>query len=74
MPTACLTPNAKYYIAAGTEHVTLLDVFAPGIFYAEKSAGGIYLKNWVNRLINENKKEPLVNLMCSGLCGAPLFP
>lgn len=69
-----LNLNAKYYIAAGTGHVTLLDVFTPSIFYTEKSAGGIYLKDWVNRLLTDDKKKPLVNLMCSGLCGAPLFP
>ncbi len=67
-------PNAKYYIGAGTYHVALLDVFVPGIFYSEKSAGNIYLKDWVNRLITDDKKHPLINLMCSGFCGAPFLP
>lgn len=69
---ALLNGNAKYYIGAGTSHVELLDAFTENVFYTEKSAGGIYLKDWVNRLIGNNT-SPLVNLMCSGTCGAPPF-
>lgn len=70
---ALINNNSKYYISAGTYHVGLLDAFAPGVFYTEKSAGGIYLKDWVNRLVANDKKYPLVNLMCSGTCGIPPF-
>lgn len=69
---ALLNGNAKYYIGAGTNHVELLDAFTANIFYTEKSAGGVYLKDWVNRLVGNNT-PPLVNLMCSGTCGAPLL-
>lgn len=70
---ALINNNSKYYISAGTYHIGLLDAFAPGVFYTEKSAGDIYLKDWVNRLVANDKKYPLVNLMCSGTCGAPPF-
>ena len=63
--------NAKHYISSGTYHIALLDVFVPGIFYTENSAGGIFLKDWVNRLVTDDKKYHLINLMCSGTCGAP---
>ncbi len=71
---ALINSNSKYYISAGTYHVGLVDVFAPGVFYTEKSAGGIYLKDWVNRLVTDDRKYPLINLMCSGTCGAPFPP
>ena len=71
---ALLNSNSKYYISAGTYHVGLVDVFAPGVFYTEKSAGGIYLKDWVNWLITQDRKYPLINLMCSGTCEAPFPP
>ncbi len=63
--------NAKYYVSAGTYHAGLVDVFAPDIFYTENSASGIFLKDWVNRLVINDKRYPLINLMCSGTCGAP---
>ncbi|MBK7352879.1 MAG: hypothetical protein IPJ05_04050 [Nitrosomonas sp.] len=63
--------NAKYYVSAGTYHAGLVDVFSPDIFYTENSASGIFLKDWVNRLVINDKRYPLINLMCSGTCGAP---
>lgn len=66
--------NSKYYISAGAYHMGLLDVFAPGAFYTENSASGVFLKDWVRRLVDDDKKRPLVNLMCSGDCGAPFSP
>lgn len=69
-----INSNAKYYVSAGTYHAGLVDVFVPDIFYTENSASGIFLKDWVKRLVDDDKKRPLVNLMCSGTCGAPSSP
>lgn len=71
---AIINSNSKYYISAGTYHMGLLDVFAPGAFYTENSASGIFLKDWVNRLAVNDRWYPLINLKCSGTCGAPFFP
>lgn len=68
---ASINSNAKHYVSAGTYHAGLVDVFVPDIFYTEDSAGGVYLKDWVKRLVDDDKKRPLINLMCSGTCGAP---
>lgn len=45
--TAAASPNYRYYIAAGTDHTILM---SPK-FYTEKSAGGQFFSDWVNKMI-----------------------
>lgn len=61
--------NAGFYLGAGTDHAALIDVFRPNHFYEERSAQGVYLTDWVKRLLDDDKK--LRSLSCSDNCGAP---
>ncbi len=61
--------NVGYYLGAGTDHAALIDVFRPNYFYEESSAQGVYLTDWVTRLLKHDKK--LRSFRCDGDCGAP---
>ncbi|MEY3122862.1 MAG: hypothetical protein RI993_1687 [Pseudomonadota bacterium] len=61
--------NVGFYLGAGTDHAALIDVFRPNYFFDEHSAQGVFLTDWVKRLLKDDKK--LRNLRCDGDCGAP---
>lgn len=61
--------NVGFYLGTDTDHAALIDVFRPNHFYEERSAQGVYLTDWVKRLLDDDKK--LRSLSCSGNCGAP---
>lgn len=61
--------NVGFYLGAGTDHAALADVFRLNYFYEERSAQGVYLTDWVKRLLDDDKK--LRSLSCGRNCGAP---
>lgn len=56
---AAAAPNYRFYTAAGTEHVVLVNVppeanagFCSDDFYSENSAGGLRFRNWTDAMVN----------------------
>ena len=59
--TAAVSPNYRYYIAAGTYHTILRE----NKFYTEESAGGVSFAGWVKKMIKTpNKWENLECEVC----------
>lgn len=56
---AAIAPNYRYYTAAGTEHVVLVNIpaeadagFCSDDFYTENSAGNLRFRDWTNAMVN----------------------
>ncbi len=68
-----LNRNVNYYIGAGVFHTGLVDSFnpIPDYFYLERSAGNIFLTDWVEHLNTNGRNHKLPSLICQGDCGSP---